>query len=137
MIKNIKELILKYRELIIYGIFGVMTTGVDFGLYTLLTRALHIGEAFSQGISVAAAIVFAYIVNKIFVFRDTKNSPVIIIKQFLSFASMRTVSGLFQIFCVWLFVERLSFYDMAVKAIVAIIVILTNYIISKFLVFRR
>ncbi len=136
MTYKIKNLLIKYREIIVYGIFGVLTTLVDFGIYWVFTRLLYMDETLSQGISIAAAIIFAYIVNKIFVFRDNIKNPLFVLRQFITFSSMRVISGLFQTFCVWLFVEQLYFYDMAVKAIIAVFVIVVNYLFSKLLIFR-
>ena len=67
---KIKELFFRYKELILYIFFGGMTTVVDFAVYWLFTRLIPIGTVPAQILSIAAAIVFAYFVNKIFVFAD-------------------------------------------------------------------
>ncbi|HHW25658.1 MAG TPA: GtrA family protein [Bacillota bacterium] len=130
-----RELYNKYRELILYVFFGALTTGVDFGSYWALTRLCGAGETVSQAISVALAIVFAYVVNKIWVFSDRRTGFWEVAKQFISFASMRIISGAFQVGCVWLFVERMGLYDMAVKLVAAVVVVLSNYVFSKLFIF--
>jgi putative flippase GtrA len=132
-----RALYTKYRELILYVICGGLTTGVDFGIYWLCTRLGGIGEVPAQTISVAAAIVFAYIVNKRWVFLDKRTGLRGVLTQFLSFASMRVLSGAFQVASIWLFVEKMGLYDMAVKVAVSVAVILSNYAFSKLFIFRK
>jgi Predicted membrane protein len=134
---NVQRLYVKYREQIIYLICGGLTTGVDFGIYWLLTRFGAMSEVPAQAVSVAAAIVFAYVVNKRWVFRDMRKKFAEIATQFASFASMRLLSGAFQTLCIWLFVEQLGLYDMAVKLVVAVVVVLLNYMFSKLIIFKK
>ena len=134
---DIRRAYAKYRELILYVVCGGLTTAVDFGLYWFLTRPVDVGEVPAQCAGVAAAIVFAYIVNKRWVFLDGQRGLCKIAAQFASFASMRLISGAFQVFCVWLFVEKLGLYDMAVKAVAAVVVVLANYVFSKLIIFKK
>jgi putative flippase GtrA len=137
MIEKIKGLLVKYRELIVYAFFGVLTTAVDFGVYWILERVFSASTVVAQSAGVVAAIIFAFVVNKWFVFGDKRNSALDIFRQFASFASMRLVSGAFQTVCMWIFVDKLSLYDMAVKAVVAVVVVILNYIFSKLLIFKK
>ncbi len=132
-----RSLYAKHRELILYIICGGLTTGVDFGAYLLLTRLCRLGETAAQAIAVAAAVVFAYVVNKRWVFLDRRTGIRAIARQFLSFASMRFISGAFQVACVWLLVERMGLYDMAVKLAVSVVVVLSNYVFSKLVIFAK
>lgn len=137
MINKIKALAVKYRELILYIFFGGMTTVVDFVVFWIFTRPIQLEKVPAQIISIAAAIVFAYIVNKKFVFSDKSSSFSGALKQFISFASMRVLSGAFQTFALWLFSDILKLYDMAVKLAAAVIVVILNYIFSKLIIFRK
>lgn len=135
--ESARSLFRKYRELILYVFFGGLTTGVDFGVYWLCTRLGDIGKTAAQTIAVAAAIVFAYVVNKRWVFEDRRRGFAEVAKQFISFASMRVLSGAFQVACVWLLVEQMGLYDMAVKLAVSVVVVLSNYVFSKLLIFKN
>ena len=81
MINKIKQLMYKYKELILYVIFGALTTLVDFVVYGIFTRIIPLGTVWAQIISISAAIIFAYIVNKKYVFNDDKHGILDIIKQ--------------------------------------------------------
>jgi len=137
MIEKIKGLLAKYRELIVYGIFGVLTTAVDFGIYWIFQRKFGFGETAAKAVSVVAAILFAFVVNKLFVFEDKRNGFRDIMTQLVSFASMRLITGAFQTGCIWLFAEKLGFYDMAVNVVSAVVVVILNYIFSKLLIFKK
>lgn len=73
MIGKIKELYLKYKEIINYLIFGGLTTIVSFGSYYVSARIMGIDEVVSNVISWILAVLFAYITNKLFVFESKAN----------------------------------------------------------------
>ncbi len=140
MIEKCKALFLRYKEQILYIFFGGMTTVVDFAVYWFFTRVLVLSENSTvpaQALGVAVAILFAYIVNKLFVFEDQVKGGKALLVQFLSFVSMRLLSGVFQTAALWLLVDKLHFYDMAMKLIVAVVVVILNYIFSKLIIFRK
>ena len=63
--EKIKELYNKYKEILMYLIFGVLTTVVNIVSYFLLARILHIDTVVSTVIALILSILFAYITNKI------------------------------------------------------------------------
>lgn len=65
---KIKELFIKYKELITYVIFGVLTTVVNFAAFWVLDKILgaHL-YLLSNAIAWVVAVVFAYVTNKLWV----------------------------------------------------------------------
>ena len=59
MVESVKNLIKKYKEVISYLFFGVLTTAVDFVSYYALTRILLLDEGLSNVIAQLVAIIFA------------------------------------------------------------------------------
>lgn len=137
MIDKIKVLYQKYRELIVYVFFGGLTTLVDFGVYALMTDLLCLDIVPANIIAWAAAVIFAYATNKTIVFGDRNNSFKAVTAQFISFAGMRAASGGLSTLLLWIFAELYSFNDMIVKAVVAVAVIILNYIFSKLFIFKK
>ena len=127
----------KHRELIVYGIFGVFTTLVDFLSYYALANFWGIEENLSNIISQVTAIIFAFITNKLFVFEDKKSGLKEVGLQFATFFSMRLVSLLTNSSLFWLLLDVLHVNDLISKALVSVIVVILNYIFSKFLVFKK
>ena len=137
MIQKIIELTKKYRELIVYVIFGALTTFVDFGSYVALTRLLSTNEDFANVLSQVIAIIFAFFTNKLFVFEDKDMRKKSLVIQFAKFTSLRLVTltlntGLFA-----LLTRILQINDIIIKAFVSVVVIILNYIFSKLIIFRK
>ena len=137
MIHKVKVLYKKYRELIVYVFFGGLTTLVDYGVYMLLTDILFLDIVTANIIAWAAAVLFAFAVNKSIVFSDKRGSLKIILTQFVSFTGIRAVSGGLSTFLLWLFAELYGFNDLIVKAFIAAAVIILNYIFSKLFIFKN
>jgi len=147
--KKIKELIIKYRELITYVVFGVLTTLVNWAVYTVLVFALPDGmqESAKLTLSNAAAwvagVLFAFITNKIWVFESKSFKPAVLIKELFSFVAARAATGVLEIFGVPLLVkiglnQTVFGIDGAIaKAVVSVAVVILNYVFSKLIVFKK
>ena len=137
MICKIKELFKTHREIISYIFFGALTTFVDFATYIVLTRFLSLNEDLSNVISQAVAIIFAFIVNKLFVFEDKENNVKAVFGQFLKFTSLRLTTLFLNSALFFVMTELININDIITKALVSVIVIILNYIFSKLLVFKK
>ncbi len=136
MTDKIKSLFTKHREVIMYLIFGALTTAVSFGVYyVLLWCSVHYIAA--QAVSWAAAVVFAFVTNKLFVFDDKATDGGTLFRQLWQFVSVRIASGVFETVLLWLLVDVLTISEDIAKIPVAVITVVVNYIASKLLVFRK
>ena len=80
--KKIQELFMKYKEIIMYLIFGAGTTGVNWIIYTLLMVFGNvINMTIANIIAWAGAVAFAYITNKLWVFESKSWSPNVVLKE--------------------------------------------------------
>ena len=134
-----KELIKKYGEIIRYLIIGVLTTIISLLIYygltlTILDPKVAFELQVANIISWIGAVTFAYFTNKYYVFKDKEISNKSgMIKFYLS----RIVTLLIDMLLMYIFVTRLSFNDKIIKIIVQVIVIVGNYVLSKFFVFKK
>ena len=136
MIQKIKALLTKYREIILYLIFGGLTTVVSFVVYyAILWAGMHYLAA--QVISWAAAVAFAFVVNKLFVFEDRDNTPGALLRQIGQFVSVRIASGVLETALLWLLVDVIRISENIAKIPVAVLTVIINYIASKLLIFRK
>ena len=97
--KTIKELILKYKELIVYVIFGGLTTVVNLVVFTL--SGMVLGDErylISNIIAWFAAVIFAYITNKLWVFESKSWDIRVLLKEIPSFFAARVLSFLIEAF---------------------------------------
>ena len=132
--KKIVDLYKKYSEIIMYLVFGVLTTIVSIGVYALFTKCFNVNYMISNVISWIISVLFAYITNRIFVFKSKSNDILIEIYQFYKY---RIYSFLIDLFLMYLFVELINIDDMIAKIIVQVVVIVLNYIFSKVFVFKK
>lgn len=138
--KRIKELIVKCwnNDVLRYIFFGGCTTLVNLACFYILRLATPIGMNIANTISVAAAILFAYFVNSRFVFESRAENFKDRFREFVKFVSARLSTMVIEVGGVWLLVEVLRLNEFFVKTIIIqIIVLVLNYIFSKFLVFTK
>ncbi len=143
MFVRIKEILKKYQEMIRYLIIGVLTTVVSLVVkYALLFTVLDAKEPIELQISIVVswfiAVIFAYVTNRTFVFKSENKK---IIKEILLFFSSRIVTLLMESVILWFFITYLklntNFYVIIWTLLAQVIVIVGNYILSKFLVFTN
>ena len=133
---KLRGLFAKYKELILYGLWGAATTAVNFGVYFLCTRLLHIHLVVSNMLAWVAAVLFAFWANKCFVFESESWALRVALPEFFKFTGARFFSGLLETGLLLLCVKQLHFHDGVTKVAVSVLVVLLNYIFSKLFIFR-
>lgn len=139
MISMIKRIVTKYNEIINYLIIGVLTTIVSLSIYyfcvlCFLNPQEPLQLQAANIISWMGAVCFAYYTNRKYVFHSKSKDH---LKEAATFISLRCVTLLVDMFCMFLLVTVLCINDKIAKLIVQVIITAINYIISKFLVFRQ
>ena len=139
MIEFCKKMLIKYREIIIYGIFGALTTVLDVGVFYFLTEIVELSTStiLPNSIAFVVAVVFAYFTNRTWVFQSKVKGIKEIVKEFGSFFTMRILAGVLSIGFVYVAVDLLLGNPMVWKLISTVVVIILNYIISKLFVFKK
>lgn len=135
--KRIRQLLEKYRDLVSYLFFGVLTTGVDYLVSFGCHYGLKLTPTVSTVIAWAAAVVFAYLTNKSWVFQSQDWSLKVIAPEFAKFVGSRVLSGVLVAGCIKVTVEILGWNFVFMKVVTSVINIILNYIASKLLVFRN
>ena len=126
---NIKKLINK--EIILYVIFGVLTTIVNLIAYYLFSNIININYLISNAIAWIISVVFAYITNKFFVFNSSYINKDVIIEEFIKFMNCRLISGLSEVVLLFLFVDLLLMNDIVAKLIIGVLVAFSKVFIFK------
>lgn len=134
----IKKLFDKFvnRETITYVIFGVLTTAVDWLVYPLMRWGGH-SVALSSAVSWAAAVLFAFITNKLFVFQSYTFRPVEFFKEFVSFVSCRALTGVLTVAAMVVMVDMLGWNEWFGKFAVSAMSLVLNYVFSKLFIFKK
>lgn len=122
----------KYHEIISYLFFGFCTTLLNVLVFYCM-RLLGLSLYLSNGISWIVSVLFAFLVNKKYVFGSKKNPS----RECISFISLRLISLIVDMGLMIFFTQVLSVQEILSKIIVNIFVIIVNYIISKFMIFKK
>ena len=134
---KIKDLFIKYKSFIMYAVFGVCTTLVNWGTYYLCYSFFRIPNVPSTIIAWVLAVAFAYITNKLWVF-DSKSFKVKrLIHEIWTFTAARLVTGALDVGIMYLTVDVIGWNATLWKLLSNIVVIIINYILSKMIVFRK
>lgn len=125
------------REMIAYLISGVMTTLINWVLYYLLVKKLGMEELAGNALDWVLTVAFAYVVNAFWVFRSRYAGAKAELGKVFRFYSARFLTFLVEEGGLLLFVKILEFNDLIVKAALAVLVIILNYVFSKVFVFMK
>lgn len=131
-----KKIFNKYKELIMYGIFGVLTTLVNIVCFFVLDH-VGVNTYINNTISWIASVLFAFFTNKYFVFESKENSMKILLKEGLSFFGARLLSYFIDMITIYILFEIIGINKMISKIISNVIVIIINYVVSKLFVFKK
>ena len=127
----------KYKQTILYLIFGVLSTIVNILTYAFCTRNLNIEFLISNWIAWIVAVLFAYITNKFFVFESKEINIKFLIKELSSFVSCRLLSGIIEMILMYIMIRLMSLNDFIVKIITNVVVVILNFIFSKLIIFKN
>lgn len=135
--KKIKELLKKIltKEVILYIVFGILTTIVNLGSFYVMNSILQWNENISNIIAILLAVIFAYITNKDLVFHSEADSFKERIIEFGKFMLGRAFTMVVE-FVGGLILFELPIPNIITKMGLTIIVIILNFFISKFFAFK-
>ena len=135
--EKIKKTWDRYRELILYVFFGGCTTLINIVVYFICRQWFSMAVVPADVAAWVLAVVFAYVTNKLFVFEIKSWRPRLIIKEAAEFFTARVVSLGVDVVLLYVTVEVLGWWELPMKIIANVVVIVINYIFSKWIIFRK
>jgi len=133
----VRKLYQKYKDIIPYGIFGVLTTIINWGSYKLCYSYMGIPNVPSTCIAWLLGVLFAFVTNKLWVFNSKSWKREVVRKEAVSFFAARLATGVMDVIVMWITVDKLSLNADLWKLISNVIVVIVNYIASKFIIFKK
>lgn len=139
MLRELISIYNKYSEIINYLIFGFLTTVITLVVYYLLTFYIFDPNDFiflqiANVLSWIFGVVFAYITNKRYVFRSKGEN---IINEFTKFSFARLTTLFLDMLVMFIGVTIMNGNDKIIKVLSQIMVIVSNYLFSKIVVFKK
>jgi putative flippase GtrA len=133
---KIYNCIRKHAEVLLYLVFGFLTTVVNFLVYFPLHNGTTMLAAFANVIAWCAAVIFAFLTNKPFVFKSKDWSQRTVFAEAGKFIAARLGSLVIETGIIYLAVDVMRLDGNFIKIITSIIVVILNYLASKLLVFK-
>lgn len=134
---QIKKLLEKHRDVLLYLVFGVLTTVVNYVVYLPCYNLLGLSASVSNVIAWVFAVAFAYLTNKPFVFGSHDWSRKTVIPELTKFVGGRIASGALETAIIFVTVDLICWNGNAMKLVTSVLVVVLNYIFSKFLIFKK
>ncbi len=144
--EKIRNLFVKYKELILYLLFGGLTTIVSWGSYALLELS-GLSVTAANALSWICAVAFAFVTNKLFVFESKSWAIKTTLREAGEFVGARLLTGLLTMVGVPLLVKwgidfPITLGDkvlegMIAKIIMSVLEVLLNYVASKLVIFKK
>lgn len=134
---HLKNSVIKYQDVLLYVVFGVLTTVVNIIVFTILFNFWHAGHNIAYVVAWFFSVLFAYVTNRTWVFHSQHTGNVAVIKEIWQFYVARILTG-FIGYLILLFGVDLLRQDANLWNIIQnIFVIVANFILSKLIVFKR
>ena len=127
----------KHKELLLYVLFGGLTTLVNLVVFFVFTAWIVIDVLAANALAWVAAVLFAYLTNRVWVFASCTKGSGAIVREMVGFFGGRVGTLLFEEAAIWLFIKQLGLSAMLIKLCAQVAVVVLNYLISKLLVFRK
>lgn len=127
----------KYYDILIYFVFGVLTTVVNYIVYLPCYNLLCLSSSVSNMVAWVVAVAFAFVTNKPFVFRSHDWSAKTVMPELVKFIGTRLGSGAMETVILFVAVDLLQGNGNIWKLVTSVLVVILNYIGSKLLVFRK
>lgn len=131
------EMLKKYREVLAYLVFGVLTVLINTVAYGICYYTIHLSNNVSVVAAWLIAVCFAFVTNKFFVFESKGIEKSALAREAGLFWSCRIATGILELIMMHIFVDRLGLNGLVMKTVTNVIVIVLNYIASKMLVFKK
>lgn len=135
--KKLMGLIKAHWDIVSYLVFGVLTTLVNYAVYLPLYNGVGSSATVSNVIAWVAAVAFAFVTNKPFVFGSHDWSAKTVLPELAKFVGCRIGSGLAETAIIFLTVDWLRWDGNVMKLITSVLVVILNYVASRLLVFKK
>jgi len=137
--EKLKEIIKKFctREIILYVVFGVLTTVVNIVVSTVLESFLNVEGNLASTIGIIISILVAYFTNRKLVFNSKATTAKENFMEFFKFILGRVATMLIEMAGFFIMYTLCSIPFIISKCVITVIVVILNFFISKFFAFKK
>ena len=135
--EKLKQLWKKHKELILYVFFGGCTTLIKIISYFACRELMHLPVVPADVLAWLVSVIFAYVTNKLFVFESKSWRLILVLKEGAAFLAARVFSLGVDVAMLYVTVTVLGWWELPMKVLANVVVIVINYIFSKWIIFRK
>ena len=135
--QKLYDLIKRHESVVLYAVFGLMTTVVNYFVYFPLLYFANFTAVLSNIIAWLLAVLFSFFTNKPFVFKSNDWSFKILLHELFWFIGCRLFTGILETTALFVFVDVMEMNGFICKLVVSVGVVILNYISSKIFVFQK
>ena len=136
LVSRCRTLYERYREPLLYLFFGGLTTLLNLILFWVLTEPFSVPALTANVIDWVICVIFAYVTNRTWVFQQKARDRAGILREFAGFVAGRLGTLGLEELMLYIGIDRLRLPAMIVKTAAQVLVVVGNYVISKWFVFR-
>ena len=136
-LKFVADWYIKHQEGMRYLIFGGLSTFINIIIFALCIKILSLPTTISNVIAWIITVLFAYITNKIYVFKEKKDNIKELVEECISFFAARVLTLIIETFLLWILIDKLHYNEIIMKIISNILGIILNFIFSKTFIFKK
>lgn len=125
------------KELILYGICGALSTVLDVGIFWFLANVVSLHYLVANAIAWVLAVIFSFLANKYYVFESRSFKREVWVKEATEFFGARGLACGIDMGGMYLLVSVMGINKNYAKLIVTLVVIVLNYVLSKFWIFKK
>ena len=129
----LKSLYAKFHDLILYGIIGSLSSGLDFCVYTFLDRVVGINYLFANCVSVIIGITTSFTLNRKYNFKVTDRT----FRRFAIFFTVGICGMLLSNLILYICIDRLQMDSIVSKLLSIVFVVFIQFLINKFITFKK
>lgn len=123
----------KIKEIFLYLFFGALTTAVNIISFYFFDL-INLSTAVSTILAWIFSVIFAFVTNKLFVFKSRQKS---FLKEMISFFGCRIFTGVLDLVIMLVFVDVFEYNSLLMKVLSNVLVVILNYLFSKFFIFKK
>ncbi len=135
--EKLKQLWKRHKELILYVFFGGCTTLINIISYFACRELMHLPVVPADVLAWLVSVIFAYVTNKLFVFESKSWRLILVLKEGAAFLAARVFSLGVDVAMLYVTVAVLGWWELPMKVLANVVVIVINYIFSKWIIFRK
>ena len=130
---KIKGLFYKFRSVILYGLIGSFSSGLDFTIYTVLVRLVDLHYVIANCFSVLCGITTSFILNRNYNFKVKNKTK----RRFTIFLTVGLCGMILSNIILWFCIEELHFKIIFSNLLSIVLVVLFQFLVNKYFTFRK